>query len=127
MVSSDAAAVLSVGARSALGASARQLAACARAGMLSPRSTHFVDARGRSVGMCVAPGLPDDVVGYERMLRLASAALREAAPANAPPLAVVLALPEEGRADDDPRFATSFVADLARRAGVALDLDRSVI
>jgi len=119
-------AVVSVAARGPLGLSSLQVAMCARARKAEPRSTHFVDKRGRFVGACTTPGLPDALVGYDRLIALAAPALRAAAkePALAP-LPLVLALPERGRPDDDARCEHAIVPALGAASGVVLDEARS--
>jgi len=124
--------VMAVGARGPLGLSSLQLALCARAKKLEPRSLpHLRDKRGREIGMCLSGGLSWQLYGYARLLALAVPALTEACAEALPalgidgPLAVVLSLPESGRADDDERMGAPFVADLAERSGVSLDAEAS--
>ena len=124
--------VMAVGARGPLGLSSLQLALCARAKKLEPRSLpHLLDKRGREIGMCVSGGLSWRLYGYDRLLALAVPALTEACAEVLPalgiesPVAVVLSLPEAGRADDDERLGAPFVADLAERSDLSLDVDGS--
>ena len=117
--------VAGAGARGSLGLSCVQLAMGVRARLLAPASTSFLDRRGRSVGLCMAAGIAPGARGYERFLALGAAPMREACPANVGPLPVLLALPEAGRPDDDPRFATELAPALAALAGVPIDRDRS--
>jgi 3-oxoacyl-[acyl-carrier-protein] synthase-1 len=121
--------VVSAGARCPLGLSALQMTMCVRARKSEPRSTDLLDKRGREVGACLTPGLPEDLYGYERMLALAAPALREAVGVEAGgwPLALALALPEAGRPDDHARLNREVIGDLAARSGVALDGDRSIV
>lgn len=120
--------VASTGARSPLGLGSVQVAMCARAKRSEPTETHFLDERGVPIGVCRMMSLPESLHGYRRMLRMASPALCEALPAGVdlrPPL--FLALPEAGRADDDPRFDARLLHDLAERSRRPLDLSRSSV
>jgi 3-oxoacyl-[acyl-carrier-protein] synthase I len=121
------AAITSIAARGPLGLSSLQVAMCVRARKAEPRSTQFVDKRGRFVGMCTTPGLRSDLHGYERLIALAAPALRAAAPKEpgASPLPLVLAVPEPGRPDDDPRLDHAILLAVAQASGVALDVGRS--
>lgn len=119
--------IVGTGARSPLGLSAAQVAMCWRAQKNEPRATRFRDQHGGEIGACHARALADTVHGYDRLLRLASPALAEALPeALSQPVPLVLALPEPGRADDDPRFTDGFVADLAARAKRRVDVGASL-
>jgi len=127
--------VVSVGARGPLGLSSLQLALCLRAAKLEPRSLTMVDKRGHEIGACVTGGLSATLYGYGRMIGLAAPALREAVRgaelfgqrAPAAPLPLVMSLPEAGRPDDDPRFASQWAADLSNRSGVPLDAERATL
>ena len=121
--------ILGVGARGPLGLNALQIAMCGRAGKIEPRRTRFTDKHGNSIGAVRARFLPDDLHGYDRLLALAVPALIEAAKAlvnsaYAPPYPLFLALSEPGRPDDDSRFGPEILADLARRSGIPIDLER---
>ncbi len=119
--------IIRVGARTPLGLSALQTAMCARAGKLEPRRTSFRDSAEAAIGAVRAACLPDDLHGYERLLALGAPALREAAGDLEGPLPLLLALPEGGRPDDDPRFEAEILEALGQKSGVALDLGRSEI
>jgi len=124
--------ILGVGARGPLGLNALQIAMCGRAGKIEPRRTRFTDKNGNSIGAVRARFLPDDLHGYDRLVALAAPALLEAAKvlvksALAPPYPLFLALSEAGRPDDDSRFGPEILAELARRTGIPIDLERSVV
>ncbi|MBW2456365.1 MAG: hypothetical protein JRI68_17730 [Deltaproteobacteria bacterium] len=120
--------VVATGARGATGLNALQLAMGVRARLFEPRACGFKDRRGRAIGLCRVGGLPADLHGYDRLLALAAPALREAT-AGQPPATVplLLALPEAGRPDDDDRFDTTFLAELAQRADVTIIRGRSEV
>jgi len=117
--------LIAAGARAPLGMTSLQVAMSARADKLEPRSTRFVDKRGRSVGVCLTGGIGEDVHGFDRLLALARPALREAGRAVEEPTPLILALPEAERPDDDPRLSGAILAALAETAEMPLDLDRS--
>jgi 3-oxoacyl-[acyl-carrier-protein] synthase-1 len=120
--------ILTTGARGPLGLCSMQVAMCARARKSEPRASAVLDRRRYPIGHCRALGLPDQLAGHDRLLALAAPALREAWPrglAEAVPL--VLALPEAGRADDDPRLAGGVIGALAVRSGALLDPTRSAV
>jgi 3-oxoacyl-[acyl-carrier-protein] synthase-1 len=119
--------IIRLGARTPLGLGALQTTMCARAGKLEPRRTSFRDSTEASIGAVRAPCLPDDLHGYERLLALGAPALREAAGDLEGPIPLLLALPEAGRPDDDPRFEAELLAALGEKSGVSLDLARSEI
>lgn len=124
--------ILGVGARGPLGLNALQVTMGARAGKIEPRRTRFTDKHGSSMGAVRARFLPDDLHGYDRLVALAVPALVEAArglalASIAPPYPLFLALPEPGRPDDDARFGPEMIAELARRSGLPLDLERSLV
>ena len=123
----DAGQIAAIGSRGAVGLSSRQVAMCARARSLEPRALeHLVDKHGYEVCMCLCAGIPLEVVGYHRLVALAAPAARDAmAGYYGPPVAAVVALPERDRADDDPRFETQFIADLAARSAIPIDTDVS--
>jgi 3-oxoacyl-[acyl-carrier-protein] synthase-1 len=119
-------AVWSLGASSPLGIDARQTTLFWRAGKANPRGTPFRDKTGVSVGAIRQERLPDDLVGYERMLALAIPALEEAL-ASAPAHTVgerktvlLLSLPEPYEGEDE-RIGARLLVELA--AAHRLDLD----
>ena len=141
-----------VSARTPLGLTARQTTFCARARKGEPRSTRFRNRLDRSIGACTTPGLSDGLEGIDRMIALAAPALAAVAASarshgvspiargagsgagagatGAPeesrsPWPLLLAVPEPGRPDDDARFGGGVLAELAARAGVAIDEARS--
>ncbi len=121
--------VWSVGASSPLGLDARQTALFWRAGKADPRSTPFRDKTGLTIGAARAERLPDDVVGYDRMLALAIPALEEALATAPPHLAtektvLLLSLPEPYEGEDE-RIASRLLVELAKAVHLTLD-DRSV-
>lgn len=116
--------VKAVGARSPLGLDARQTAMAVRAGLLEPRSTDLLDKRQNRIGCVRARWLADDLFGVDRWLALAGPALAEAARGHDEKIPLWLALPEEGRPDDERRIS-SLIAELGHAADVAIDLDRS--
>ena len=120
--------VVSTGACGPLGLNSLQVAMNARAGLAFARPSPFRDRRGGTVGLGMMGGLGEDRHGYDRMLGLAAPALREALGSGSrPDLPLVVAVPERGRPDDDPRFDGALITDLARAAGVSLELGRSAI
>ena len=121
--------VVGIGARTATGLDAQQVALTWRAGKSWPRESPLVDRAGEPVATCRLASIPDDVFGRDRLIALAAPALAEAlAPWGqahraraqaAPPVALLLARPPpDGRAD-------SLLGEMAARAGVAIDLARS--
>ena len=118
--------ILATGARGPLGLSSAQIAMCVRAAKMEPTASRFLDRRGEAIGLCHTSALPETLWGHDRLLRLAAPALCEAWPLDATtPTPLVLALPEAGRADDDPRFDHGFVRELAARSRRPIDLERS--
>ena len=127
----------SVGARGPLGFSSLQVAMCARANKLEPRALQWRDKRNQEMAMCFTGGLPKNLYGYHRMVKLAAPALHEATGkarerlGGSGPLAaipIVLSAPAAGRPDDDPRFDSGeMLRDVAVAAGVDVDLPRSVV
>ncbi len=123
--------ILGVGATSPGGLDARQSALFARASKLSPRAYDLrADSRVR-IGSARVRRVPDDVVGTERMLRLAVPALREAALAAGldpeKPVPAFVALPErrEWPEEEERRLAGAWLEELGRRAEVHIDLTTS--
>lgn len=125
--SSTPAFVVSVGARSTLGLSALQAAMLVRARRGDPQSLPLRDKRGRPIGACTAKGVPAGLSGCDRLVALGAPALRAAVPRQAPSgtWPVILAVPEKGRPDDDPRLDGAIVQALAEASGVAIDEGRS--
>ncbi len=118
--------IAGVGARGPLGLNALQMAMCARAERVEPRSTPFLDRRGDEIGAVITEALPADLFGFDRLAALGAPALEEACPASfTAPLPLFLALPEAGRPGDDPRLAAHLVDALAAESGVAVDARRS--
>lgn len=119
--------ILSTGARCPLGLSATQVAMCVRAMKMEPLTTRFLDKNGEAIGAGRMLALPETIFGYERLLRIAAPALCEAWPAEIDEaIPVILALPDAGRADDDPRFGDGLLRDLAARSRRRVDLARSI-
>lgn len=124
----DLATILRIGARAPIGLSRLQVAMNVRAGRFEPRPCAFKDKRGQLIGSCRVGGLPLDVVGHDRLLRLAAPALREAWPTEvASSLPLVLALPETGRPDDDARYGPAFIDALRAKSRCSIDLQRSTV
>lgn len=127
MTTTPAAWIISTGARAPVGLSSLQVAMCARAKKMEPETTRFTGRTGHPMGACRMLAVPRSVQGYERLGRIAAPALSEALLAGVPgPVPLIVALPEPGRADDDPRLTQGFVADLALRGRLPLDVKRSV-
>jgi 3-oxoacyl-[acyl-carrier-protein] synthase-1 len=125
-VSERGAQIAAVSAVTPLGATALQSAMAVRARKLEPQSCDAIDKRGRPVGLCAIDGVPESVHGYERHLRLAVRALAELPfLPNEVPLCV--ALPESGRPDDDPRYASAFTVDVATESGVEVNASASQV
>lgn len=113
--------ILALGARSPLGLSALQVAMCARAQKLEPRSTEFMDRKNYRIGAARSVALSDELHGFDRFVALGAPALREASerlPVRAP---LVLALPDRERPDQSARFEGELIAALAKVSGVAID------
>lgn len=118
--------IVSCGALAPVGRNPLQVAMCARARRLVPASLRMRDGRGRSVGACVTPGLPPlELAGFDRLVELGARALAQAAPRKRKPIAVMLAVAEPGRPDDDPRLDVDILAAIAARARVELDTKHS--
>lgn len=125
--------VLGVGATSPTGLDARQCALFARAAKLAPRA-YDPDGDDRlRIGTARVRYLPDDVVGTERMLGLAVPALREAVRSagldTSRPVPLFLSVPERRSWPDveEKRLCGTFLAELAHRAQVELDVRKSEI
>lgn len=87
--------IVGAGARSSLGRSLRQVAMGARARHAGVGPTPLGDTFDPPVPLSVAPDLPDDLCGLDRMVALAAPALLEAhAQAPHTPVPVILALPD---------------------------------
>ncbi len=113
-----------------LGRSPAQTALLLRAGHTELRPTPF-GRPGRVLRMCHLRELPTDLHGFDRLLCLAAAALRQALPEpqaggeSAEPIPLLLALPPVGRADDDEVAAARFAENLRGHTGLCLDVKRS--
>jgi 3-oxoacyl-[acyl-carrier-protein] synthase-1 len=107
--------------------SALQVGMAARVAPLSPRATPFVDASNKFMGAVRARGLPDRLVGAERLVRLAAPALEEATQGLEGALTLIVALPERGRPDDTPDFGQRVLAGLAAALGRTLDPASAVV
>ncbi|MBW2458575.1 MAG: hypothetical protein JRI68_29015 [Deltaproteobacteria bacterium] len=113
-----------------LGRSPAQAALLLRAGHSELRLTPF-GRPGRVLRMCHLRELPTDLVGFDRLLCLAAAALRQALPEPpeageaAEPIPLLLALPPVGRPDDDEVAAARFAENLRGHTGLSLDVERS--
>lgn len=125
--------VLSVGAATALAADSLSSMLAARAAKLANRSYDPTGDFKKRVGTARARRLPDDIVGVERMLRLASPALREAAQgAGLSPGArvrVFCALPESRSwpEEEEKRLGAGFLETLARVSELDIDVHRSSV
>lgn len=126
-----AAVVIGLGARTASGLIPLQVTLCARTGKMRPRESHIIDKHGEPVATVRLASIPDNVIGIERFLQLATPAFVQAAApwvasrrrANAavPRLPVFVSLPEEARPGFDPRLATHFLPALEERSTLAID------
>ncbi|MSP24793.1 MAG: hypothetical protein EXR75_06425 [Myxococcales bacterium] len=128
--------VSSVGARGAVGLSSLQMAMGVRARVFEPRSLPWHDKRGREIGMGLAGGLGQAAHGFGRLVLLAGPALSEAAAplldgpdgpggAELAPIPVILCIAEPGRPDDEQRPVAEWMAALADRTGLAIDVANS--
>ena len=123
--------VIGLGAASALAAGALSSVLGARAAKLATRTYDPGGDRDRRIGTARARRIGDDVIGAERLLRLAGPALREAVSdaGHDPDVAakVFIALPELGTypAEDEQRLGAGFLDALSREAQVGIDLVRS--
>lgn len=118
--------VMRAGARAPIGLSRLQVAMGIRAGRLDPRPCSFRDKNGATIGTCRVGGLPENLVGHDRLLALAVPALREAWPAEVTQrLPMVLAMPAADRPDDDPRFGPAFIDALGAKSHCPIDLQNS--
>jgi 3-oxoacyl-[acyl-carrier-protein] synthase-1 len=121
------ASIVAIGCRTAGGLTARQTARSVLRTPWTPSTTDTRDRFDEQIGAHVVPAL-DGTAGFERLVRLAAPALRDALRGydGAPP-AVFIALPYPGREDDDPRFGHAFVAALSAYARVDIDIEASEI
>ena len=111
--------------RCPLGASAMQTAMAIRAGLRAPRPSRLMDSRHCSVVLGQV-GLPDDRLGFDRFAALGASVLGKLDRALLePPVPLLLALPEAGRPDLDHRWGTVLLAEIAKQAGITLDVERS--
>lgn len=129
------AAIVSTGARSALGFSSRQLAMGARSGRFTPTTVSFRDRRGQAIGMGLCGGLGERLFGYPRLKKLVTPTLIEAAmalPATHTPMLrqgvpLLLCLPEAGRPDDDLRLDDEILAELDEGVPFRIDVAKSAV
>lgn len=129
------AAVVGVGARTHNGLTALQVAMSCRAGLMDPVASHIVDRHGEPIATCRLMTLGDRLQGLERLEAMAAPALQEAlAPyaeavaegrAQASPLPLLVAMPEETRADVAGQRHQPFVEGLCRRVSLPLDTRES--
>jgi 3-oxoacyl-[acyl-carrier-protein] synthase-1 len=116
------------GARTVSGLNALQAAMAARSVTFEPGGSPFIDGAGQEAGLGSLFAIAPDVIGFDRFVALASPALRECAHGASVAMPLFLALPVAGRPDQsDTRFGPVLLAALAENAGVALDLEHSVI
>jgi len=105
----------------------------ARAHKFAPRASHLIDKRGENIATARLMTIGDDIFGLERFVALGGPALRQAAfpwlsslrdraRAPAPPLPVVISLPNEARPGLDPLLLRRHLID-ALEAKSQVDLD----
>lgn len=121
--------VSGIGARTATGLDAQQVALTWRAGKSWPRESPIVDRAGEPIATCRLASIPDDVTGRRRLAEIGAPALSEALSAwshahrargqAAPPVPLLLSRPRAERAGD------RLIAELAARSGCAIDDERS--
>jgi len=123
-----------VGARTATGSTALQVAMTVRAGRFRPRESHLVDRNGQPMVTCRVPAIPDVVYGLERLVALGAPPLALAAQAwmtqaeatrNTAPIPLICALPPEDRPGFDRRLIRNFLPAMAEASGVPIDPTRS--
>jgi 3-oxoacyl-[acyl-carrier-protein] synthase-1 len=125
--------IVGVGARTASGLTALQVAMSARALKFAPRPSHLVDRNGEPIGTARLRSLADNLIGIDRFVALGGPALTQAAfpwlsaQGRDAKIPVVLALPSESRPGFDPRMKQYLLGALEGRARVAIDHDRSEI
>lgn len=132
MASSSALAYIkSIGARGPLGLSPLSMAMCARARKLEPQSIGLRDKRGNPIGICLTPGLPETLTGYDRLLALGAPALQEAMGGEVldggAGIPVALALAEPAGPHHAEWMERDIVSDLAALTGIPLDSKRSIV
>lgn len=131
-MSSGRRSVLSVGAATALAADSLSSMLAVRAAKLANRAYDPFGDPAKRVGTARARRIPDEVVGVERMVRLAAPALREAARGAAlqpgAPVRVFCALPAPGRLppDEEARLGSGFFEALGRFSEIDVDVHDSV-
>lgn len=120
--------IQSIGARCPLGLTPLSLAMGVRARKTEPQSIGLRDKRDNPIGLCLTPGLPETLMGYDRLLALAAPALKEAirAEGGMASIPIALALAEPAGPHHAEWMARDMVADLAALTGIALDRKRSV-
>lgn len=124
-------AVLSIGASTPLGLDARQSALLLRACKGLPRASAFRSIDGSTIGTIRCHRLDDELLGYERYLRLATPALVEALlplpalPEHAPTV-LLLNLPKPYQGED-PRLGADLLVALGHAAQLTLDPRSSVV
>lgn len=129
-------AVLSVGASTPIGIDARQTALLIRSCKSSPRSSPFRDERGNTLGTVRSLRLDDSLVGIERLVALATPALRETIESLPPahrrehaddkPVVLLLNLPEPWEGES-VGIDANLLGAIAKSAQVRLDERSSVI
>ncbi|MFO0761963.1 MAG: beta-ketoacyl synthase N-terminal-like domain-containing protein [Byssovorax sp.] len=130
-MSAGGATIIGVGARTASGLTALQVAMSARALKFAPRPSHFIDRHGEPIGTARLRSIADNVIGIDRFVALGGPALTQAAfpwvsaQASGTRMPVVIALPSESRPGFDPRMKAHLLAALEARSRVPIDRDRS--
>jgi 3-oxoacyl-[acyl-carrier-protein] synthase-1 len=123
--------IIGSGATSPCGLDARQSALFARAAKLAPRAYDLGGDSRRRVGTARVRRIADDVIGTERLLRLAIPALREARATAGldpeTPIPAFVSLPEARVWGDkeERRIAGTWLDELAHKSEVKIDLARS--
>ena len=127
--------IVGVGARSAGGLTALQVAMSARANKIRPLESHLIDKKGANIATVRLPSIGDSVVGLERLLALAVPAFAQAASPwlsaqrargqPAPGIPVIVALPSEACPGFDPRMKQLLLAGLEARTQIAVDHEQS--
>jgi 3-oxoacyl-[acyl-carrier-protein] synthase I len=116
------------GARTAAGLNTLQAAMAARSVTFEPGGSPFIDGAGQEAGLGSLFAVGRDVIGFDRFVALAGPALRECAHGASAAMPLFLALPPADRPDQlDARFGRPLLEAIAQHAGVALDVEHSVI
>jgi 3-oxoacyl-[acyl-carrier-protein] synthase-1 len=109
--------VVSVGAHTAVGLSAEQTAFGLRAALFCPRTIGHRDVEGESLGAVLATSIPEEIVGWERLVSLALPALREAtgerSSALGAPLFLAMPAPRPGLDGSDAVHVGREIAEAA--------------